>query len=112
MAASAQQWEGRPVRAFMVRSAAFLLPLVFAIVVAWQLTNLLPNPTSWPGVILWWLLVMASSTMALRFADRFAKKLMPLAVLMKLSLVFTDKAPHRVGMSMKTGNAHSLEELI
>jgi HD-GYP domain-containing protein (c-di-GMP phosphodiesterase class II) len=112
MATSAQQWEGRPVRAFMIRTAAFLLPLVFAILVAWQLTKVLPTPRTWPGVVLWWLLVMASSTMALRFADRFAKRLLPLAVLMKLSLAFPDNAPNRFGMSMKTGNAHSLEELI
>ena len=112
MATSAQQWEGRPVRAFLIRTAAFLLPLVFAILVAWQLTKVLPTPRTWPGVVLWWLLVMASSTMALRFADRFAKRLLPLAVLMKLSLAFPDNAPNRFGMSMKTGNAHSLEELI
>ena len=55
---------------------------------------------------------MASSTMALRIADRFAKRLMPLAVLMKLSLVFPDKAPNRFGVSLKSGCAHSLEELL
>ena len=105
-------WEGKPVRAFLIRVAALVLPLVFAIVVAWQLTRALPTPRTWPGVVLWWLLVMASSTMALRIADRFAKRLMPLAVLMKLSLVFPDKAPNRFGVSLKSGNAHSLEELL
>ncbi|MBT8247723.1 MAG: HD domain-containing protein, partial [Acidimicrobiia bacterium] len=92
--------------------AAFVLPLVFAVLVAWQLTRILPTPRTWPGMIFWWLLVMASSTMALRFADRFAKRLMPLAVLMKLSLVFPDKAPNRFGVSLKSGTAHSLEELL
>ncbi|NNC93457.1 MAG: tandem-95 repeat protein [Acidimicrobiia bacterium] len=89
-----------------------MLPLVFAIFVAWQLTKLLPTPTTWPGMILWWFLVMAASTLALRFADRFAKRLMPLAVLMKLSLVFPDKAPNRFGVSLKSGSAHSLEDLL
>ncbi|MDH3308038.1 MAG: Ig-like domain-containing protein, partial [Acidimicrobiia bacterium] len=112
MAQQSGSWEGKPVRAFLIRVAAFALPLVFAVFVAWQLTRLLPTPATWPGMVLWWLLVMASSTLALRFADRFAKRLMPLAVLMKLSLVFPDKAPNRFGVSLKSGSAHSLEELI
>ncbi|MGI9647614.1 MAG: tandem-95 repeat protein [Acidimicrobiia bacterium] len=112
MAQQSGSWEGKPVRAFLIRVAAFALPLIFAIVVAWQLTRALPTPETWPGVIFWWLLVMASSTMALRIADRFAKRLMPLAVLMKLSLVFPDEAPNRFGVSLKSGNAHTLEELL
>ena len=112
MAQQSGSWEGKPVRAFLIRIAAFVMPLVFAILVAWQLTRILPTPRTWPGMIFWWLLVMASSTMALRFADRFAKRLMPLAVLMKLSLVFPDKAPNRFGVSLKSGSAHSLEELL
>jgi HD-GYP domain-containing protein (c-di-GMP phosphodiesterase class II) len=112
MAEKSGSWEGKPVRAFLIRIAAFVLPLVFAIFVAWQLTKILPTPRTWPGMIFWWVLVMAASTMALRFADRFAKRLMPLAVLMKLSLVFPDKAPNRFGVSLKSGSAHSLEELL
>ena len=112
MAQQSGSWEGKPARAFLIRVAAFALPLVCAILVAWQLTRILPTPRTWPGMSFWWLLVMASSTMALRFADRFAKRLMPLAVLMKLSLVFPDKAPNRFGVSLKSGSAHSLEELL
>jgi HD-GYP domain-containing protein (c-di-GMP phosphodiesterase class II) len=112
MSQQSGSWEGKPARAFLIRVAAFALPLVFAIFVAWQLTRVLPTPTTWPGMIFWWLLVIASSTMALRIADRFAKRLMPLAVLMKLSLVFPDKAPNRFGVSLKSGSAHSLEELL
>jgi hypothetical protein len=106
------RWEGKPVRAFMVRAAAFLLPLVFAILVAWQVSIRLPKPTTIPGVVFWWLVVVVVSTIALRLADRVAKRLMPLAVLMNLSLVFPDKAPSRFGVSMKSGNARRLEELI
>ena len=112
MAQQSGSWEGKPVRAFLIRIAAFVMPLVFAILVAWQLTRILPTPRTWPGMIFWWLLVVVSSTMALRFADRFAKRLMPLAVLMKLSLVFPDRAPNRFGVSLKSGSAHSLEELL
>lgn len=112
MAEQSRSWEGKPVRAYLIRVAAFVLPLAFAILVAWQLTRMLPTPATWPGMIFWWLLVMAASTLALRVADRFAKRLMPLAVLMKLSLVFPDKAPNRFGVSLKSGNAHSLEELL
>ena len=108
MAQQSGSWEGKPVRALLIRVAAFVLPLVFAILVAWQLTKILPTPHTWPGMIFWWLLVMASSTMALRVADRFAKRLMPLAVLMKLSLVFPDKAPSRFGVSLKSGSAANL----
>jgi uncharacterized repeat protein (TIGR01451 family) len=112
MAQQSGSWEGRPVWAVLIRVAAFALPLIFAILVAWQLTRALPTPETWPGVIFWWLLVMASSTMALRIADHFAKRLMPLAVLMKLSLVFPDEAPNRFGVSLKSGSANSLEELL
>lgn len=109
--AKTQSWKGRPIRAFLVRALAFALPLAFAVLVTWQVGRLLPRPQNLGLIVLWWLAVIACSTLALNLAQRATQRLLPLAALMKLSLVFPDRAPSRFGVSLKASNMRRLEQV-
>ena len=51
----------------------------------------------------WWLALSASATVALVAAGRLVRRLLPLAALMRLSLVFPDGAPSRFRMALHSG---------
>ena len=111
MGESENRWEGKPFRAFVIRAFAFLAPVAAALFVAWWLSNVIPRPSGWGMFALWWLSILVISTVVLRVTERFARKLLPLAALLKLTLVFPDRAPDRFTMSMRTGGAETLEEM-
>ncbi|MDQ3574088.1 MAG: HD domain-containing protein [Actinomycetota bacterium] len=72
-------------------------------------SRLLPPPAGAFSTVAWWLVVMAASTLALVAVDRQARRLLPLATLFKLTLVFPDKAPSRLRVALRAGTVRNLE---
>jgi putative nucleotidyltransferase with HDIG domain len=64
------------------------------------------------ATIPWALGLALSSTIATAFAERLGKRFLPLAVLLRLSLVFPDRAPSRFAMARGAGNVRVLERRI
>src|SRR5438270_10822332 len=93
MASGSDRWAARPVLGAMLRCAAVLVPLAVALAAAFVLTRALPTAETWPGRVAWWVAVLGGSTVALLLTDRAARRLLPLAVLLDLALVFPDTAP-------------------
>ncbi|HVE46822.1 MAG TPA: HD domain-containing phosphohydrolase [Acidimicrobiales bacterium] len=93
-----------------LRALSFLLPLVASLTAAWLLARALPTPESTGGRVLWWLAVAIASILALLAFDRVARRLLPLAALLKLSMVFPDRAPSRLGVALRSGSTKRLQE--
>ncbi|HUP69691.1 MAG TPA: HD-GYP domain-containing protein [Acidimicrobiales bacterium] len=104
------RWDDRPLLAGALRVLSFLLPLVASLTAAWLLARALPTPTSTGGRIMWWLAVAVVSVLALLAFDRLARRLLPLAALLKLSMVFPDRAPSRLGVALRSGSTKRLQE--
>ena len=60
--------------------------------------------------IAWWAGLSVAATAALLVAGRLSRRLLPLAALMRLSLVFPDSAPSRFRTALRTGTVATLEE--
>ena len=103
------RWRGHGVASFLVRALVLVVPVGVGVVVAILVGSVLPPPASGPGVAIWWLLVIGSSTLAALLADRIARRLLPLAVLLKLTLVFPDRAPSRFALARAAGSLRLLE---
>lgn len=58
------------------------------------------------------LAIVVISTVVVWGVDRFARKLLPLAALMQLSLVFPDHAPSRFKSALKSGSSRRLERTL
>jgi putative nucleotidyltransferase with HDIG domain len=56
----------------------------------------------------WWAAVLGTSTVVLLAVDRLARRALPLAALLRLTLVFPDRAPSRVSVAMRSRNLRSL----
>jgi hypothetical protein len=105
-----RRWEGRPWLARALRLAILAAPVACAIGCSVLLSHALPTPQSTTALLQWWAIVLVVSMSALVVADRFARRLLPLSVLLKLSLPFPDAPPSRVKVAIRSGSAKQLEK--
>ncbi|MEP2370651.1 HD-GYP domain-containing protein [Ilumatobacter sp.] len=84
------------------------MPFVAAMAMAFLLSGLMPVASALPMRVVRWLGIVAVSTVAMIAVDRLARRLLPLSVLLKLTLVFPDHAPSRFAVAMRTGTTMQL----
>jgi putative nucleotidyltransferase with HDIG domain len=60
--------------------------------------------------VCWWVALSAAATLVLAAAGKLSRRLLPLATLMRLSLVFPDGAPSRFRLARRSGTVATLEE--
>ncbi len=91
----------------------YALPLAGSIVFVHFASKAVPRPTGslWLFVA-WWIGMGVAATIVLFGIDRFSRRLLPLAALLKLSLVFPDRAPSRFKAALRSGSVQSLERRI
>ncbi|MDH3307755.1 MAG: tandem-95 repeat protein [Acidimicrobiia bacterium] len=105
-----QRWERRVWAARLMRLVIFLVPVVAAVGAAIALSKTLPRPDTAGEIALWWAALIAGATVTLVVVDRLARKALPLALLMQLTMVFPDKAPGRLTVVRLSGSTQRLEE--
>jgi putative nucleotidyltransferase with HDIG domain len=91
--------------------AVVLLPAAAAVVVVWALGRATPAPSG-PARILWIGWLFAAGTLVALVLERAARRALPLAILLQLSLAFPDRAPSRFAMARTAGNVRRLHERI
>jgi HD-GYP domain-containing protein (c-di-GMP phosphodiesterase class II) len=101
-------WKARPVEAALVRVLAVALPVGASVAIAVFLGRVLawPEPRSLP----WWAVLLAGAMATSFVVSRLARRLLPLAMLLKLSLVFPDRTPSRFGVALRAGTVHRLRK--
>jgi VCBS repeat-containing protein len=105
-----QRWQAKPVWSAVIRIVAFLVPIIASIAFVNLASRAVAMPTSSLWLFLaWWIALSAAATGVLLVVDQLARRLLPLAALFKLSLVFPDRAPSRFETALRTGTVESLE---
>ncbi len=106
-----RRWRPRPLLSFALRFVSVLVPAAAGAASAYAYVVAVPAPA---GIVLipWAVGLVISSTMATALAERVGKHFLPLAMLLRLSLVFPDKAPSRFVMARGAGNVRVLERRI
>ncbi len=107
-----RSWEARPRLARALRIFVLVVPVVVACLSSVVANRWLPRVESMPVSIVRILLIMAVSTATVWVSDKGARKLLPLAVLMQLSLVFPDQAPSRLKAALKSGSSRRLNQMV
>ncbi|HEY5889064.1 MAG TPA: HD domain-containing phosphohydrolase [Acidimicrobiales bacterium] len=104
------QWRARPVATIAVKTAIVLVPVIAGSAAGLVVAELLPVP---PGIALrigWVLLVLAASTVTLLAFERLARRAAPLALLLRLGMVFPEQVPHRFGVALKATRPRRQED--
>jgi hypothetical protein len=87
-----------------VYAAPFLCSIIGALI----LSKLIPLAHTWPGAAARLIGIAAGSTIVLYGVDRLTRRMLPLAALLSLTLVFPDEAPSRFKIAMRSGGTAEL----
>lgn len=104
------RWESRVWTARLLRLVIFLVPVLAAVGVAYLVSKILPRSESAGGILLWWASVIGAAIGTLLMVDRLARKALPVALLMQMTMLFPDRAPDRLKMVRISGTVRRLEE--
>ena len=106
-----ERWRPRPLLSFTLRVVSVLVPAAAGAANAYAFVVTVPAPGGFV-LIPWAVGLVVSSTIATAIAERIGKRFLPLAMLLRLSLVFPDRAPSRFAMARGAGNVRVLERRI
>jgi putative nucleotidyltransferase with HDIG domain len=95
------------VAAALVRLLVLLVPVAASAVGGVAVGRLLPRPSG-AAELAWWCAVLGASTVILLAVDVVARRFLPLAALLRLTLVFPDRAPSRLSVALRARNIRSL----
>ena len=107
--AGANRWHEHAWRARVVRFIAYAAPFLVSILGALVLSHVLPLAHGWVLGIARLIAIAAASTVLLYGADRITRRLLPLAALLSLTLVFPDEAPSRFKIALRAGGKSEIE---
>jgi putative nucleotidyltransferase with HDIG domain len=105
------RWQARPVLSALLRAVVLLVPLASGVTAAAWLSRAIDRPSG-SGMVWWWAMLLGASLLAVRLVERASRRLLPLAVLLRLSLLFPDEAPSRFALARRVGNVRILQQRI
>ncbi|MEO7370089.1 MAG: HD-GYP domain-containing protein, partial [Ilumatobacteraceae bacterium] len=92
-----------------MRFLVYAAPFLFSVVAAFILSKSIPPAHSLSVAVARLVVIAACSTVVLFGADRVTRRLLPLAALLGLTLVFPDEAPSRFKIAFVAGGTAQLE---
>ena len=95
----------------LLRALAILIPFAVSLACIVTLAHVVPRPHG-TAQIVWYIGICVVSWGALALAQRPLGRLLPLAVLLELALVFPDKAPSRAHLARRAGSTRALRQLL
>lgn len=108
----ANTWTDRPRLGAAVALAVAGTPVVVAIAAAVVLRLLVPVPDSTAGVVGRIAGILLAALVVLVLVERVTRRLAPLGALLRMSLVFPDRAPSRFSTALRSGNPKQLAERV
>ncbi len=108
-----ERWGGHPIQAALLRGCIWLAPLAVSVVFVRFASQVVPAPAGSLWLfLLWWLGLSALATVVLVLVDRATRRVLPLAALLRLSLVFPDQAPSRFKVALRSGSVERLRDRV
>ncbi|HEY3614440.1 MAG TPA: HD domain-containing phosphohydrolase, partial [Gaiellales bacterium] len=96
--------------AALLRGFVLVAPIAASVAFVHVASGIVPPPEGGAlGRIAWWVGLSAAAMVVLVGIDRLTRRLLPLAALLKLALVFPDEAPSRFRTALTAGTTDDLE---
>jgi putative nucleotidyltransferase with HDIG domain len=89
-----------------------VIPVAAGVGAAVFLSQTLPRLHGFLGSSLWWISLFVASATVASLVDRVARKMLPLAALLGLTMIFPDRAPSRFAVARRVGSLRNLEERV
>ena len=96
--------------AVLLRAFIVLVPIAAAVAATILLRSVIPRPSGLGESVAWWVgLVVVSGGVAFG-VDHLSRRLTPLVTLLKLSMLFPDRAPSRFAVARQVGSVKRLSD--
>jgi HD domain len=102
-------WRRRPVLAAGLRLLILLVPIVASLVVTATVRGLMPAPRPGEARVAWLVALVALGVGTALGVERLGRRLAPLIMLLKLSMLFPDRAPSRFAVARQAGSVKRLK---
>lgn len=112
MASNEGRWRSRRFSAALVRVLVFVVPIAAGFVVGSLVSRALPDPSTAYEIVFWWIAIVSVATVTATAVDRIARQFLPLAVLLRMTMLFPDAAPSRLRTARRVGNVSELKRRI
>ena len=106
------QWRRHAALSWALRVAIVAVPVLISFCVALLLSALLPRVTNVSTALLWIGVVGGVSLLTLVIFERIARRLLPLAALLNIALLFPDRAPSRFAVARRSGRQRDLHQAL
>jgi putative nucleotidyltransferase with HDIG domain len=93
---SGARWESRPVLSAALRAAILLVPALASLASVLLAAHVVPPPSGAVAVVGRLLLLLVVGVAVAAVVERGARRFLPLVVLLKMSMLFPDRAPSRM----------------
>jgi HD domain len=104
------RWQRRPVAAVALRTAIVVVPIAIATVVGLLVGRSIGGGGGSSSEIMRVGAAAAASILAIVLMERLVRRFLPLATLLRLSLVFPDQAPSRFAVALRSASVKKLQE--
>ena len=105
-------WQGRPILGRALQLGLALVPFLLAVVVTLAISSGLGTPSSPPGQLAKVLLLVVICAVVMLASGRVAKLAAPVAFLLRIGMVFPDRAPSRVRVAMRCSSEEELRKTL
>ncbi|MEZ5407454.1 MAG: HD-GYP domain-containing protein [Acidimicrobiales bacterium] len=105
-----RSWSRAPAAARVLRATTRVLPLLTAWLAVRGTAHWYLRPEGSLGLVAWLVQAIAVSVVVSTTVDHVARRLLPLAALLNLSLAFPNEAPSRFGIALRAGSAKRLQQ--
>ena len=102
-------WQRHAVFGGLLRAAIVIGPIAGSLAAAILLSRALPRAHDGWTTLLWLAAVIAAALAALLLLDLGARRLLPLAALLRITLLFPDNAPSRFAVARRSGRWRELQ---
>lgn len=105
------RWTHRRLAGFGVRALIVVIPFVAAMATIAVLGRAVPTSSRFAGIERY-ALIFGSSWLVMAVAHRMVHRLLPLAALLEMSLLFPERAPSRLQLARRAASRRDLDDLL
>jgi HD-GYP domain-containing protein (c-di-GMP phosphodiesterase class II)/uncharacterized protein YjbI with pentapeptide repeats len=107
-----RSWQASRVWAGVVGLGVFVAPIASAWIAVSLLRDVFYRPAGTSGIVVWIIQAVVVASVVAAAAERVARRLLPLQVLLGMSLTFPDHAPSRFRAALRSGTLKKLKSRV
>lgn len=105
-------WARRPLIAGFLKVVVFVVPIILSMAFITVATRVVARPDTWVATAAWFLVLTAGATLVIVRAAKVMRRVLPVATLFNISLVFPDQAPSRFSVAMRRNTVRQLQRSV